>query len=61
MIFPLHRTVKQNERYMYIYIMCRKDRRKYTKVLALFSLKDEANGGYFFLFDILRGEYVFRF
>lgn len=41
--------------------MCRKDRRKYTKVLALFSLKDEANGGYFFLFDILRGEYVFHF
>lgn len=38
--------------------MCRKDRRKYTKV---YSLKDEANGGYFFLFDILRGEYVFHF
>ena len=60
MIYTLYRMVKQNERFIYSYIMPGKDGRKYIKMLALFCLRDEANGDYFFLFDILHDEKVFH-
>lgn len=51
--------VKQNEKFKYTSIMHRRKGRKYIRMLALFSLRVEANSDCFFLIDTTHDEQVF--